>query len=263
MTEQCKHKELAGYCPFCQVEELQRELAAARTELAQARRELERSPLKLDDFKGRYTKDVSAAIVGKGPSLDALSLCDIEDFQVLVCLNESIQAIEKLTKKIKYSPAVYVVQQDCDTDMGTRCVPQNNGQYADIKNVVHFMNENQTVRNAEGKAVTAKVTVSPYNEKAVLYDPFRLGAQSTTCELSAIIALHLAKFMGLANVTFLCFDAWQPGGSCEYAQSLNVGRSSGAVGEPGRHCSHKGYILTRARELGMVTRIGYPSKNGE
>ncbi len=96
----------------------------------------------------------------------------------------------------------------------------------------------------------------------MLYDPLEDFGLQATSELSVIMALHLAKYMGLRHVTFLCFDSWLPGGSCEYAASLKRGMNDGIERAEGggRHATYKDYVLTQARQMGIVTEIGYPAE---
>lgn len=198
---------------------------------------LEQVPGRLRSFWRIFAgSNPRAYIIGKGPSLDTIETVFDQINGPIFCLNESIRKVET----IKHNFNVFVVQQDCDDRMGTKCVP--------TKDAVHFMSQYQIVDGLPWNGWPGNA--SPYNPKAVLYAACDFGEQD--CELSAIMAMHLAKLMGCRAVTFCCFDSWVDSGSCEYAKVVEaLGNKSGDLGEPGRHRSHRDYILKRAVELGF------------
>ena len=180
----------------------------------------------LQDFKNQYSA-TRAFIIGKGPSLDTIS--DIEsdlNTGAVFCLNESIHAIEKLNLN---SP-IYVVQQDSDLEYD--CVPRN-------PSTVHFMNSFQHTTHKYQKKI---VDVSPWNPRAVLYNPREIG--ETICSLSAIVALKIAALMGVNSVTLCCFDALENdfNGSAKYADCIGMQKE-------GSHRSHNKIIVKSAHDL--------------
>ena len=189
----------------------------------------------IDDFKDRHVGQ-RAYVVGKGPSLDRVEVLKAHlNGGVVFCVNESIRKIEL----IGLTAPTYAVQQD--SSLKDRCVPNR---------AVHFMNCRQSVPEdhpGDKHHKIRKVDVSPWNKDAVLYDPGMFG--ETVSTLTAIIALRLARFMGCTELVFVCFDAWVPSGSCEYAQC--VGSSSADGGQTERHVTHKTEILRAARGAGF------------
>lgn len=203
----------------------------------------------LSELKDRYAGE-RAMIIGKGPSLDTLSPSTlVSPDAVVFCLNEAIRKIEQLG--FTHHTDIYVVQQDCDERLRDRCVPQGLA--------VHLMNCWQS-RWSGFKWKRIKLTgKSEWNPKAILYDPADFGEADV--ELSAVMALHLAKFMGISKVTFCCFDSWGPVAerNLEYAECVEkLGCKSGDLGDPGRHVTHKVYILKKAKELGFSIDTLHP-----
>lgn len=203
----------------------------------------------LERFKDLYAGiNPRAYIVGKGPSLDTFEKVIDEINGPIFCLNESIKKVEQLS----HTYALFCVQQDCNENMGSKCVPRE---------AVHFMNCWQTFTShpftGELKARREMFEKSKWNQNAVLCNPADFG--EFDCELSAVMALHLAKHMGCKAVTFCCFDSWAAGGSCEYAKAVEeLGGKSGDYGDPGRHRTHMGHILSKALALGFEVDTLHP-----
>lgn len=188
--------------------------------------------MKLTDLENTHTGN-RVYIIGKGPSLDRLE--EIRDelaTGVVMCLNESIHKFETLGLDV---PA-YCVQQDSNLEFD--CVPKN-------PKTIHVMSSWQHApEDRKGNWIREKkhFQVSPYNPNAVLYRPDFF--KESECTLSAVIALKLAKFMGINEVSFCCFDALIGGfnGSMLYANCIGKQKE-------GSHRSHNKVILGAAYEL--------------
>jgi hypothetical protein len=177
-------------------------------------------------------------LVGKGPSLDRPDFAEMirakSPTHAIFTINESIHRVEEVAPLD--ARMIHVVQQDWT--LKDRCVPKR-------PTTVHLMNCYQ-----DG----AKVSKSPWNPSAILYDPCDFGCDP--CTLSAVIALHIAaKFELRESVVFSCFDSWRDGasgGSCEYADS--IGTKSGEFVCPERHRVHKAEIMRAYEKLGFKSK---------
>lgn len=151
----------------------------------------------LSDIAGRHAGK-KCYLIGKGPSLDKIDC--IQGFLesgVVICLNESIHKIESLGIR---RPPTYVVQQD--SALKDACVP---------KYATHYMNACQRCKDKKVRWVEK----SDWNPNAILYDPHDIGCGGIT--QTAIIAIKIAKLMGMNEFTLIGFDSWKSGGSLEYA----------------------------------------------
>ncbi len=151
----------------------------------------------IDDISGRHA-GLRCYLIGKGPSLDRIDC--VQSFLesgVVICLNEAIHKIESLGIQ---RPPTYVVQQD--SALKDTCVP---------KFATHFMNNYQ--RGRDGKVKRAGG--SDWNPNAVLYDPHDIGCGKST--QTAIVAIKIARLMGMKEFILIGFDCWKDGGSLEYA----------------------------------------------
>ena len=147
---------------------------------------------------------------------------------MVLCCNEAIHKIETLD----LTCPTYVVQQD--SHLQDRCVP---------KRAVHLMSCWQR----------KKVTVSEWNANAVLYDPCELGFNRI--DYTAIAACRLAKYMGMTNIIFVCFDSWLPGGTTEYAKCIDTSIYGGAVRAAP---VPKIEIIKQAKEMGLALKAWFP-----
>ncbi len=160
------------------------------------------SPIR-DRYVGR-----TAMIVGKGPSLDKIDqIKDRLSECVVFCINESIHKVEALG--LDPSVPLHVVQQD--TKLHAACVPK-------FPTTMHFMNRLiQRTRNMRGHP-------PGWAPAAIMYHPRDLKVNPTT--LTAVIAIRIARTMGIQKFILVGFDSWKAGGSLEYAGC--VGYSSSA-----------------------------------
>ena len=170
-----------------------------------------------DKYPGR-----TACIVGKGPSLDKIDqIKDRMSECVVFCINESIHKVEALG--LDPSVPLHVVQQD--TRLHNTCVPK-------LPTTVHFLNRLiQRTRYIRGHP-------PGWSPAAVMYHPHDLKVGATT--LTAIIAIRIAKRMGISKFILIGFDSWREGGSLEYAGC--VGHSSGVLRQPERFLQQAGSI---------------------
>lgn len=195
----------------------------------------------LSDFKGKHP-GCRAFIIGKGPSLDRIEEIRSElnsDNAVIFCVNESIHKIEFIHLDVP----VYCGQQDSELEFD--CVPT-------YETTVHFMQRFQHSPSSKRKEI---VTVSPWNPNAVLYGYPEIAGNTT---LTALVAVKLAKYMGIEHVTFCCFDSWSNGwkGSGEYAKC--IGKESGAKNGVGRHAGNGCWIWSEAKKMINVVDTLFP-----
>ncbi len=190
----------------------------------------------LSDFKDKHVGQ-RAFVIGKGPSLDTVETIRNDLWGgVILCLNESIHKIESLN----ISVPTYVVQQD--SELKTRCNPKNPA-------VVHFMNQWQII------PVTycpRYVDPSPWDPSAVMYKPNFFGESITS--LSGVMALHIAKFMGIKTVTFCCFDALENdyNGKISYADCIGIQKD-------GNHRGHNKLIIATAHQMMDSVKTLHPT----
>ncbi len=188
--------------------------------------------MEIQCFKDKHPGS-RAFIVGKGPSLDTVEkIRDTLDTGVVFCLNESIHKIESLN----LAAPTYCVQQDSELERD--CVPLRS---------IHFMNCYQHRPNTDDWRHLPlrrkyRMQKSPWNPDAVLYDPRFFNESSGT--LSAIIALALARHMGISSATLCCFDAMINGyqGPMTYADCIGKQKQ-------GSHRSHNAVIVIEGRKI--------------
>ena len=189
-----------------------------------------------DDFREKHAGK-TGYVIGKGPSLDEVGCLRAHfNLGVVLCCNESIHKIEDM----KLTAPLYVVQQD--SHLKDKCVPRD-------ETTIHLMNCYQLV---SGK--TRKVTKSEWNANAVLYDPCVLGMNYTS--YTAIMACRIAKYMGIEDIVFVCFDSWAQGGSTEYAACID--RSVYASGVVRSAPVPKIEVVRQAREMGLKLKAWFP-----
>ena len=164
----------------------------ANPQLIRMRRELRWFPKTENNIEkvfGKYKGKV-ASIIGKGPSLDQLSVADFPDsVEVIIAINESIHKVESLD----LPNPTFAIQQDASL-RGT-CRPKRATLL--IGNQVQGYYDNYP--------------------KTMIYYPqqFNLGPTSIT----ANIAINVAKEMGVCGFRMLCFDACV-NQNCGYAECI-------------------------------------------
>lgn len=177
----------------------------------------------LSIFKNKHKDLERCYIIGKGPSLDRITLSHFVYGLPIFCCNESIHKIESLGEGLIHD--LYVVQQDA-TLKGT-CVPK------DKDKVIQFISN-----NAKGIS---------HNEKARGYLPALLGLNGNS--LTVEVCLCLAKHMGIDKAILYGFDSCITKNT-DYAKT--IGYPSGSKGlKPERFLSHKKKIESRAKILGI------------
>jgi hypothetical protein len=199
----------------------------------------------LSDFQNKHI-GCHAFIIGKGPSLDRIeeikeSLTQPE--AIIFCVNESIHKLESLGGRIRWR--LYAVQQDSELEYD--CIPKHPLS-------VHFMNNFQHSPQSKRKEI---VKVSPWNPNAILYGYPEICGNTT---LTALAAVKLAKYIGIAKVSFCCFDSWSNGwqGSGEYAKC--IGKESGVTSGVKRHATHGCHILQEAVRIMTDVEIVFPER---
>jgi hypothetical protein len=176
----------------------------------------------MDALKDRHTGK-RCYLIGKGPSLDRIdSIQSMLTSGVIVCVNESIHKIESLGIA---HPPLYVVQQD--SVLKDACVPK-------LPGTIHLMNSWQRNRN---RAV-GRVDKSDWNEKAVLYNPHDIGCMGGTP--TGVVAIKIARIMGMTEFILIGFDSWKDGGSLEYGEC--IGYSSKAKRPAERFLAERHYF---------------------
>lgn len=158
-----------------------------------------------------WFRDKEVTIIGKGPSLDRLTLD--EDGGPIICINESVHAVEKLTTG---SRLIVAMQQD--EDLMETCRPSRGIL---ITNVRHL-----------------------YSDFARKYHHDGLGLQST--HITVEEAIELCKIWGARSIVFKCFDSCT-NGSLDYARSIPYPSYQG--GSPRRFREHKERIVSACGKL--------------
>lgn len=165
----------------------------------------------IDALVGNYTGQ-TAYIIGKGPSLDKLTVKDFTLPGPVLAVNESVHKIAAL----ELTNPVYGVQQD--SLLKDACLP------------------------AKGKLFVSFFARGAYtgNPNVIPYQPHKLGLTRTT--LTAAVAVNLAKMLGCKDIVFYGFDAAMTE-NCDYAKC--IGYQPKKYGDPGRFLGHR-EILTKA-----------------
>lgn len=180
-------------------------------------------------------------IIGKGPSLDELSLRWIDGASTFtLCVNESIRAVESridargsITRW--QSNPIGVVQQD--ETLGSTCVPSN-----DL--ISHFIN-NKPLRQPLRPGFRFNAT------SARFYDPRRFGCDDTT--LTAIIAVKLALHFGAGHIRFIAFDSWHDKSALSYCKGIPYEATNQKAGGAERFLLHRKLIIGAAGTLSITS----------
>ncbi len=163
---------------------------------------------KLKDTK----KGLTALIVGKGPSLDKLTLDDLLAVDLVIACNESVFTICDIAE----NSDVLVYNVQCDPLAGS-CYDANSIPII-LANCAHFY-------------TAAKPMYLARNED--------FGSQWHPVGCTAI---HIAKLMGCANVVFVGFDG-AFSGELGYADCIGKSPTAGRYSDPARFRKHKRPML--------------------
>ena len=125
-------------------------------------------------FKGMY-RGQTLHIIGKGPSLDALKVTDIEDGPI-IAINEAIHKVEALLQSRR---ALFVTQLDNLINLN-------------IREVTLFL----------GPGCWKKYPDYP---RRWIFHPAQFNLPTT--EISAICAIHIGRMFGCTKFKLYCFDA--------------------------------------------------------
>jgi hypothetical protein len=162
---------------------------------------------------GRCFEDKGCYIVGKGPSLDNIRKEHFPESWPIVCLNESIHAVEALGLEND----VFALQQDAK--LRDACYP------------------------ATGTLLVSIKAANWYAEldRVCIYDPRVYGLR--VGELSVGVAIKIAQSLRTKQITLVCFDA-SVNGHLGYAKAITL-RSHEAEwgGNPNRFQGHMVRIL--------------------
>jgi hypothetical protein len=127
-----------------------------------------------------------AVIIGKGPSLNKLSTHNILYTEVVYCVNDAVEIVEKL----HLFNTIYIVQQD-----GKQLLSHPSPY-------IHFCSS----------------TALPFSYgKGIMYDRAMFGVQQTSRTVMA--AIEIAKFMGIRKIGFIAFDGCVSG-DINYAEGV-------------------------------------------
>ena len=133
-----------------------------------------------------------AYVVGKGPSLDALTVADFPDATApVLAVNEAIHAIERLG----LPNPLFCVQQDAG--LNETCRPK----------AATWLLSAQAWKTGKGDTC----------QHAIKYTPAEFGLLSKT--LTSAVAMRLARLAGIRDITMLAFDA-HFSGNCDYATAI-------------------------------------------
>ncbi len=162
-------------------------------------------------------------VIGKGPSLDNVSRNDFPDPDaVVICVNESIHQIEKLGLPNK----VFAIQQDAQ--LKDTCNPQFGG----------------IIISYQARNWYAKQT------NKFIYWPEDYGL--TSRDLTATVAITLARAFGATKFTLLCFDACV---NKKIAYAKCVGYPSFHGGPAERFLTHKLIFEKAAGNVPLVWEL--------
>lgn len=161
-----------------------------------------------DDFKNQHCH-----IVGKGPSLDALT--EFPDEQPVFCINEAVQKVEKLG----VTNPLFATQLD----------PPKGPKYLPLQATM---------------IIPARRYQTYKSLRHIICSPLELGLRDNC--LSALYVLSIAKVLGFVKAIMWAFDAVK-NGNVDYARC--VGQSPTRGGDPKRFLSHGESIKKHAEKL--------------
>ena len=178
----------------------------------------------LPTFEGR-----NCYIIGKGPSLDALTdAAFTNDDSPIIALNESVHTIDRIIEQrdTHFNHPVFSLQFDgglkdtCKSQYGDIFIMYiAKNWYANIKNKYLFYPSDFCLTN---------------------------GSLSVECAIAIAKSLKVKKFF------FYCFDGCT-GGSLEYSKSIPYKSTRG--GEPGRFRNHKRKIEKACKGVPMEWKV--------
>lgn len=162
-------------------------------------------------------KDKKCYIIGKGPSLDHITskLFPNEDWPIL-CMNESIHAIEKLELR---NP-IFSVQQD--HGLGDTCKPKYGNIFVSYR---------------------ARKAYEGFDRKYIYYPESYKGGRTT---LTVLIAINIAISLGTKGFVMIAFDGYT-NKDTRYADV--IGYNPEAKGSPNRFLGHVHRIKKAVRGL--------------
>jgi hypothetical protein len=164
-------------------------------------------------------------LVGKGPSLDKLdkeSFAGVNILQPVVCVNDSIHAIERLGIP---NPLVMIQQ---DAGLTRKCSPS----LAATTILISYQARHWFAGD----------------ERTIIYVPSNYGLYGSS--LTVLCAIGIAKKLGATGFRLFAFDGAK-GGSCEYAECIGYG-SKTKTQEPSRFLTHGDRIIKAAGELPLT-----------
>lgn len=143
-------------------------------------------------FEGLCSKGEHGYLVGKGPSLDGLTVRDFPDEQApIVAINEAIHAVERLRLK---NPLICLQQ---DASLALSCRPKESYWFLSAQ-------------------AWAKSRGDDY-PRAVKFFPKDFGYSART--ITAAVGMRLLGLAGIRQITMLAFDAFFSA-ECGYANSV-------------------------------------------
>ena len=160
-------------------------------------------------------------IIGKGPSLDNLSLDDFSDYGTIIAINDSINKVEALPleSKVKH---IFMMQQD--SILSDKAHPKKATAIVSAKAARHL---------------------KTYEPK-VIYYPGQLG--HTYGSLTTLCAISMCKRLGVREFVMLCFDACLTK-NCDYAKCIGY-RPDLKTGKE-RFLAHGKLIQNTLQRLGI------------
>ena len=174
--------------------------------------------IELETLRNKY-KGGTCLILGKGKSLDSLTVEILKEYSCVICVNDSIKMVNKLQFPCD---DVLVVQQDqglkeeCrsnDPKATLLIARQSKGWYADYKNRIVF--ETQALG-------------------------IHMAGPTGVC------AIKIAQLLGCASVAFYAFDG-ALGGEPEYADTIGYSATRG--GDLSRFATHKQKLIDACKDI--------------
>jgi hypothetical protein len=164
-------------------------------------------------------------LVGKGPSLDdisSMSFVGVNSSQPVVCINDSIKAIEGL----KLPNPLVMIQQDAS--LTNKCRPL----FDDTRILISYQARHWYAGD----------------DRTIIYVPSNYELYGTS--LTVLCAIGIAKKLGATGFRLFAFDGAR-GGSCEYAKRIGYS-SKTKTQEPSRFLTHGDRIIKAAGELPLT-----------